>query len=426
MEPEAYIVEEESEKTTGIGKTLSFAALTLAASTFKSLRFKLGGLLLHPADIFLMIPFTAAAPNRLRLLPLPILLALLSFTAVFVTSTMGAPKGLPYAAKVIASLVTVIAGAVAVQNDKDVRSVSFSMLIAACVIGLRGFVEPVGSGLAGLNPMEGVANKNAFSLYALPGLLLATHFVLDPTTPRKTRLFLIGPIVLVIVSVFATANRSGWLGVLLVFLFFAYRVIRSFRKFLLLAMLVSGAYVAVSLSNREMIEYKIQQTQEGYSSDHLRLELFVAAVKIGLEHPLIGVSPQRVPYEIARHSPVSQELFDTHNVFGLLAGGGGSLQILTLLFLAFALWKRPVGWGRGLSRTPAGDAHFLLRAMVALWAVRGFFTAEILYSPSFSLGVGVCIGFCILREVWGSAEVAEGEEEAEPIEDGSAVTEVGA
>jgi hypothetical protein len=421
MELIPYSVEEERpvERTSGIGKTLSFTALTLCASTFKAARLKLGGLLLHPADIFLMIPFTAAAPNRVRLIPLPILLSMLAFTAVFVTSTMGAPKGLPFAAKVVASLVTVIAGAVAVQNEKDVRSTSFSMLLAACIIGIRGFVEPEGGGLAGLNPMEGVANKNAFSLYALPGLLLSTHFLLEPTTRKRTRLLMLGPIVLVIVCIFSTANRSGWLCVLLIFLFHAYRVIRSFRRFLLFAFLACGAYEGVNLSNRELVEYKIEQTREGYASDRLRIELLMASFRVGLSHPVIGVSPQRVPYEVAKRSPVSEELTDTHNVFALLFGGGGFLQILTLVSMAFMLWKRPRDWRWGDGRTPRGDAHYLLRAMIVLWAIRGFFTAEILYSPSFSLGVGLCIGLCILRNVWGTAEDEAEEEAEEEVEDDS-------
>jgi hypothetical protein len=39
-----------------------------------------------------------------------------------------------------------------------------------------------------------------------------------------------------------------------------------------------------------------------------------------------------------------------------------------------------------------------MRMLIVLWAVRGVFTNDILYNPSFNIAIGLCIGLCILAE----------------------------
>ena len=47
----------------------------------------------------------------------------------------------------------------------------------------------------------------------------------------------------------------------------------------------------MKFGNRQMISHRIQQTEEGYSADRLRIDLLVASIKTGLANPIIGVSP---------------------------------------------------------------------------------------------------------------------------------------
>ena len=62
-------------------------------------------------------------------------------------------------------------------------------------------------------------------------------------------------------------------------------------------------------------------------------------------------------------------------------------------------WRPRVGGKIGGKEDPLRDARTLLRMMVALWVLRGFFSREILYNPSFSIGLGLAIGLCMLAEV---------------------------
>jgi len=39
-----------------------------------------------------------------------------------------------------------------------------------------------------------------------------------------------------------------------------------------------------------------------------------------------------------------------------------------------------------------------MRMMVILWFVRGNFTRDILFNPSFNIGLGLAIGLCMLAE----------------------------
>jgi hypothetical protein len=41
--------------------------------------------------------------------------------------------------------------------------------------------------------------------------------------------------------------------------------------------------------------------------------------------------------------------------------------------------------------------------MLVSWIVRGMFTAEVLYSPAFSMGLGLCIGLGRMRGLWARA-----------------------
>jgi hypothetical protein len=47
---------------------------------------------------------------------------------------------------------------------------------------------------------------------------------------------------------------------------------------------------------------------------------------------------------------------------------------------------------------PAREVRSAMRMMVILWLVRGMFTRDILYNPSFNIAFGLVVGLCILAE----------------------------
>jgi hypothetical protein len=158
----------------------------------------------------------------------------------------------------------------------------------------------------------------------------------------------------------------------------------------------------------EAFERRFEQTVEGTQSDRLRWDIMTTSVQIGLENPVAGVSPQKLPYEVAQrlYSKYRDEVIDMHNVFAHLIGGTGIPCTLALFATAVALWfwrpRIPLGTQLGASFY---DARNLLRMMMILWAVRGFFTREILYNPGFCIAIGLAIGLCVV----------EGDASLEPI-----------
>jgi hypothetical protein len=401
-EPSEVDAEAAPVRMSALGILTAIAAAILCASVFRATRLKIGGMMVHPAQIVAMVPLVIAGPRGLRQVPLSLRCALVAFMAIFTLSCLVVPGGIPDVAKVGSSILMILAGAVSVKNDKDMRAIAVCLALAAFVMSIRVFYDPVTrfDELAGYNPMEGVANKNAFSLYVLPGLMLGSYYAFGSKMKPFYRTIVIAMLVVVLIVLFSTANRSGWLGAVLIGLMLAWRFIRNLKRLALIVCFAgSTTYLINHFGNRSVLERRIQETEEGYSSDQLRMELFVASLKVGLANPIIGVSPQRIGFDIQRRSGVMAELTDTHNVYATIGGGSGMIALTLLFTIGWLLWRRPRGswaWADGRQE----EAHYLLRCMVVLWAVRGFFSAEIIYSPAFSLAMGACIGFCISRGVW--------------------------
>lgn len=380
------------------GKALFVCVLLLGASAFPNVRPKIAGLLVHPVTMATLVLVVVGAAG-LRRLPRSVALALLTFVATFAVSSLAGPAGgLNFAVKVAASAVAVVVGATFVRTRADVRVVIIAFALAVATIAVRGLFTRGGSAVAGINPLLGVANKNGFSLFALPALLLASFTVIRADTPNLSRWILVVSSVFIVFAVFSTANRSGWIGVILIALLLSVRAVRRLRTLLLLITVAGLAAGAVMFyGNRLILEDRLAKTN--VVTSRLRVRLAVSALEVGAKYPLLGASPQNLPEEMARLSGVRSLVLDSHNVTGLIVGGTGALGTLSFLGLAWVLWRRPRGFRR-YATAEQREAHYLLRAMMLLWIVRGQFTAEILYSPSFSLALGVCLGGCILCGVW--------------------------
>lgn len=378
---------------------LALNALLLAASAFPQARIEIAGLFVHPINFGVALLFLAVAPRRLGLLPDRVLVGTFAFFGLFVISALLESRSLTPIAKFGSSVVTLLAAAMAVNSDATFRASAVGMAIAVGVISARSLMGMSTESLGGINPMQGIANENAFSLYALPSLLIATHLALLSDTPRLQRVILTISGILTVIALFSTANRSGWLGAVLISVLLSVRAVRRARKLLLLGAIVGFTiYLILSFGNVKVIEFNWRMTEEGYASDHLRVQLIQAGVEIGVQNPILGVSPQRLPYELARRVPVGPAI-DAHNVFTLIFGGSGTLTLIALLIFGWSLWRAPPGQ-RAERSAGVVEAHFLMRCMLIVWCARGMFGGEVLYSPSFSLGLGLCVGLCLCRGVW--------------------------
>lgn len=384
------------EKMSRAGLALALVAFTLLASGFPSLRIRAGGMLVHPVTVTGAVLFVCLCGSLPRI-PGRILLAMGAFLAAFTGSTLLASGGWGVVLKTAASATMILAAAMATRRESDFRWAVMAFVLAIDVISLRGLLQFGEVGTAGINPLEGIANKNGFSLFALPAVLLAAYMALRNDNTNFQRVVFTGSLLLTTFAIFASGNRSGWLGVVVIIGMLALRAVRRLRSLVLLIVLVGTAsYLVMSLGNTSLLEHRLTQTT-AHSGD-LRWHLVSGAIEVGVKNPMMGVSPQKLPVEIARLAGVRGAVLDTHNVFALLFGGTGFVGFGLFLFAGYMLWRRP----RGFRALPprVKEAHYLLRCMLVLWVLRGQFTAEILYSPAFSLGLGLCIGLCVIRGLW--------------------------
>ncbi|MCU1267783.1 MAG: O-Antigen ligase [Acidobacteria bacterium] len=398
---------------TGSGISLFILCLLLTASAVKPLRVPVGGLLVHPY-IFLLVPLLLfVGPRRIAQFPRRALFALIGFEFFYILSVATGFFSIDDILKIGASGVTIISTALLVRTRADFRAAVLALSIATTVLSIYNIMsggEMFGIG-GGVDVSRVIANKNAFSLYILPSLFLSLNLVLDRTAPKALRIILAASTVVMTVAIFSSANRSGWLGAIFIGLM-TYGRGRGRRSGILMSVIVFSTYYAVvHYTGSGEVERRVTQTEEGYSGDMVRLDVASQSLSIGLENPVLGVSPSGLSRELGRrlpreaaviHSLGDARVLGPHNAILQIIGGSGFIAFSCLGYFAWQLWKRP-RFGRPLSRALIGQmhsGHILLRMIVVLWVLRGMFTDEVLYSPSFCIGLGLCIGLCMIEGCW--------------------------
>jgi O-antigen ligase len=237
-------------------------------------------------------------------------------------------------------------------------------------------------------------------MYALPAVLAAAFIVLQPSVKSWTlKGILAGSSLIVLVTIFASGNRSGWLGGAVIIALLLFKI-RNLRAVLFVVFLIGGiAYLMMNYTNTEVAKRRVEQTESGTKSDQLRIALVRESVRIALENPLVGVSPQRLNFELGRSlsNRFQSNWIDPHNVFAYIMAGSGLICFSALIYTGWALSNfKSVTWQ--LKKTdPFVLARSLMRMMLILWVVRGMFSREILYSPGFCIGIGLALGLCIVE-----------------------------
>ncbi len=381
-----------------------FASILLVAgSAFRWSRLSVGSLMVHPYLPPMIAVFFLSAMPRLQRFPADILRAM---TLFFLTYSLTTISGTTNAAlseimKVGASVLTIITIGLAIRTEPDFRAAVLALNAALVIMSLGALLRGPSDGLVGINPLEQIANKNAFSMYALPAILLGGYVALDPRAPKWLRLGLVGSVLAISFAVFSTANRSGWAGIILIGLMLAARG-RRLQALVLVAVVAGGIYMFVGRqeSTRNVLQHRYEQTVGRNYSDTMRKRLFYAALEIGFEHPVMGVGPTRLRYYLADRLKNTMDEIDSHNVFGHLVGGCGLIVTSIFLFGGLLMLRGP----RRPARTPEGrEALALVRMMMALWVMRGMFSREILYNPSFAIGLGLTMALCFIHGLWAPA-----------------------
>jgi hypothetical protein len=392
------------ESLTTAGKWGFFLILLMVLSFRADFRLQLGGLLVHP--YLVILPLALFFSNfQLSNIPTRATIPLLSFFIVFSLACLQNLNPLSEIFKVGAALATFLFFASAVKSEKDFEWMSWGLLLCATTIGVQGFLigedtDAVGSRLSGINVLEGIGNKNAQSLFTLPGLFFGSNLLIRligerrflPTIPLIIALFFI------IISLFLSANRSGWLGMAIIFLSVLFITGLRGRTLFFSVVMVIFSYVAVERYANDIVTHKRKQTEEGYSSDTGRRLLMIHSLRVGLENPLTGVGMDELHYQMALRLGLIRfgvEKKDTHFLPGYLFGATGIFSLSLFLFFLISLFPK-IHHPMQL-KTKMRHARSMVIFFVVLFVLRSFFSREILYSPTFMGGLGLVYGYYILQ-----------------------------
>ena len=391
------------------GVALFVIGLAVFGSGYRAARLGVGETLVHP---FLFV-VGAIAPlvllTRLHHFPTSTLFAFGGFLLTYVCSTFQATEsGLTDTLKLGSSLFAIATIALAVRSQQDFALGTFGLMLG--VAGMAFFAlqeDPTGEG-AIRNVLDS-GNKNAYSLYALPAILLAGFVVVHQ---RETSLLIKAPLIVAaiisLLGIYTSANRSGYVCALLIaFMLFWRR--KGMGLVVVLGVVISVGYVLNTYLGTQVLEHRLEETREGIKSDDLRVALGFSCLELGLNNPLLGVSPQELPWELGRR--VGMEYFgwsnvDPHNVFGYVVAGSGVICFAAFIYIGWSLWMwNPHRVKKYQLSENFVNARKLIRMLLVLYIARGLFTREILYNPGFIIAMGLSIGWCIVNV--GPRRIAE-------------------
>ena len=194
---------------------LFVTGVLVAGSGFMALRPEVFGLRMHPYILPLALAFPFVFLARFDVFPSKVLAALLVFVAIYIFSVFnGASVSVGEIFKVVSALVTIVTCALLVRRRGDFVIGALGLSIAVAMLAIHGLREDVAGG--GVDMMEG-ANKNSYSLFALPAFLLAGYIVINlQSTPMYVKgMFAVCTLPALVVT-FMGGNRSGYLGAVLI------------------------------------------------------------------------------------------------------------------------------------------------------------------------------------------------------------------
>jgi hypothetical protein len=392
-----------ASKLTLSGCILFLTCALMFGSGFRAFRPEVMGLLVHP----FLIPIAAVSPfllvNRLKAFPARALSALMIFFLLYALSNVtGGRAAVSEIVKISTSGVAIVATALLIRSRGDFVAGVVGLGFASGTMGLYGMQATFHSstGVAALD----IGNKNAFSLFVLPAVLLCGYVFFEmPVKIKALRIVLktlcVGSIGACALAIFLSGNRSGYVGCVIIGAMLLKE--KKLYGFLLVGIVAAGVvYLMMSFQLTDVFQRRWNQTfVEKNESDELRGHILLTCFKIGLDYPIAGVSANKLPNHIGAvvggmHAGIN--VIESHNVFAHTWASAGVFCFSALCFIGWSLWFMPPPPNKADLPLAAefARAQRLLRMMVLLWMIRGMFTSSILYNPGFSIGLGLAIGYC--------------------------------
>ncbi|SFB99345.1 O-Antigen ligase [Flexibacter flexilis DSM 6793] len=378
-------------------------SLLFIASTSSAYRINIAGLYVHP--YLLVMPLLILIKNiNVTNISNSSYKYMVLFYAFYSIANLQNDSPFSEAFKVGGGLVTLLFFTQVVHSEKDFEYISYGFILCAVYIAYTtlGKVDAGGgSRLAGTNALEGLGNKNAQSLYTLPGLYLSIILLLHSYEERniiKVAIFL-SVVFILLIGLVLSANRSGWVGAMVVFAVAVVRMGISIKTIIIGGVLMIIGYIAVINFAADIVEHKLNKTTDGYESDNKRELLILTSMQLGLEHPILGLGLDGLREELAHRLDVSGPEIDPHNIYGAVAGGGGLLTFIFFILFFVSMGKPP----RGIVKSPSigyynyKNALLLIQGGLVLFFIRALFTREILYNPNFMGCLGLLYSYMIFH-----------------------------
>ncbi|MBX2916330.1 MAG: O-antigen ligase family protein [Cyclobacteriaceae bacterium] len=375
-------------------------ALSIILSTSTEYRIELGPLLIHA--YLLLIPVVLLLTSfQIQSIERHVIKYLVLFTVTFSTACVFSIEDIPHLVKVVAATITFIFFAQSVNNYKDFWLISYGIIFCSIYLGVKTILisdqftpSRISTGVVAL---EGIGNKNAQSLYMLPGLFFSSWIFSDSLRTRRLVLTLVHGIFLIVMAIglILTANRSGWLAGILIMIFFLFKSGINFRVFLFLPLLYLVVSFYVENFALDIVDRKYEQTfVTSYSADKIRYFLLSESILAGLHNPFLGYGPIKLAEHLAESAAIvgyRGKLLDPHNLYGYLLGGSGIFSFTFFFLFLFGMVRyKPI---KKIATRNTEDVRRLLIFFILIFLLRGFFTREILYSPTFISSLAILYGF---------------------------------
>ncbi len=406
-------------ESTIIWNPLFWVCLLMAGSAYKQLRFEVAGMAFHPYVLAMSFLVFRALP-RLHHFPGRIGRPGMLFLLLYVMSLVQGTTFLIQLVKIGVMAVTFVIIALSIRSKEDFIAGAFGLGACAGALCIKGFIRGVGN-FGSINPIEG-SQKNAFSLYYLPALTICLYLLMSGMVRLNRKTILACIVTLIFSGIALSKNRSGWLaaGALILLLLGTNRARLKMMVFVGFAFLVAFGVARIVLS--EANDVQDRDTENAAKSDSLRIQLFERAVIIGLQHPLLGVSPTKLTQMLGSSvAKVEEEGIDCHNLTGYLIGGCGFLTFGAFCLFTYAMGFPPKRARLGAASRLMKESSRILSLLTIVWLLRAQFQEDVLLSPTFTAGMGLCVGFCISSGVYKKGaptpEVEEYLADAEPLDD---------
>jgi O-antigen ligase len=371
--------------TTITGRVLFVCCLLVFFSANADWRIPVAGRQMH-AYLVLLAPLGFYIfPERFKVLSQAPLFYFSSFLVLVLISMVTGTLSGSEIIKIIGSLVTLYAAAMAVKTKEDCILALIGLSVAVSLIVLtNSFTQE-----AAYKGIKFVAagNKNAFSLYSIPVFLFALMNI-SRSKPSLNIYFVtnIALVGLLVMAILVSGNRSGWLIYVLAFLMVFVKKNNKGKGIIIAGIIALSIFQVSDADVFRIVHHKIQVTNNQYAGDLTRIKIMREGLGLVLERPFLGWSPHDLAFELSRRLNSSSPTMDPHNIYLYLIGAFGFPAFLLFLFGGISLWK--VGPNIRVMKDQFHFSHFL-KILIILWCLRGMFSREVLAAPVFLLSLGV-------------------------------------